>query len=700
MLVFEKEGFLEIEDSQIEELYRSPAPISLEVPGNAPFPLHVALCRHNAGTSSACHVAFYCRTLKRALIYGVKQAPGISVMKSLMQILQNLGFQLEQVNLGLSPALRQVVLRDISGLLTPADASRQRSEKAAMLAELEATLSTGDADSDAVKRATHKLNAERHLDNRAMLLRNTLESRMGGVDDPAKELLDLTEKAAVLNIRLEQALALADEERRQREQVDGIRVAVEKRLQELEADLVTAETRSSASLVKISRHENTIKKLRAQLAESAGALGTAQAKEGVLAAANRQLEEEIGLLRGELKNSTSRNEALEQNLAAAGKTASVATQAAEREVLTLRERCHALEQKLAAAGKTAGTVTQAEEPEVLTLRERCHAFEQELARVTAELADELNTHKQLIKIVAADEKRIAELEAALNDAKKLAGQQSGGKGSGASKESARLEEELAATSATAQRERQAREKAEQGLDEAQLLIDDLRQTVKTLQAREVAARSPAAMAPDERQHLEKMSGQLHEAEVQLEQERLEVKKLGKALAEAEKNLVTLEARLQESRSHPAAQTVVAHANASGGRKPLPHETRPAPSPGALFHPDWDLAGLPCRSPDQILQAWGSIYNVQLALEGYPSQYCTAFIVVLKEGSRKRLYLLFNLKKDNHILVCVPGKAPRDEAALKNLVNEAQNYLKLSGFELEKIAPAEVATYLKGYYSPS
>jgi hypothetical protein len=48
-------------------------------------------------------------------------------------------------------------------------------------------------------------------------------------------------------------------------------------------------------------------------------------------------------------------------------------------------------------------------------------------------------------------------------------------------------------------------------------------------------------------------------------------------------------------------------------------------------------------------------------------------------------------------VCVPDQAPGDEAALNKQVSEARQYLQSSGFELEKIAPGEVAALLGGYF---
>ena len=194
--------------------------------------------------------------------------------------------------------------------------------------------------------------------------------------------------------------------------------------------------------------------------------------------------------------------------------------------------------------------------------------------------------------------------------------------------------------------------------------------------------------------------QLRTAEARIEELRREGESQAVALAGARQRLAELEAAAARGgapHSKPAAAAESGTVVRTAPDKPLPHELRPAPRPGALFRPDWDLAGLPCKSPDQVLQAWESVSNVQLMLEGYPSQYCSAFLVVLKQGRGRHLYLLFNLRESRYTLVCVPGKPPTDEASLAKAVEEGLKYLKMSGFELNRIKPADVAHILGSYF---
>lgn len=347
-----------------------------------------------------------------------------------------------------------------------------------------------------------------------------------------------------------------------------------------------------------------------------------------------------------------------------------ARQALEHELEVAQSRIDTLVHKLKDARQAAA---EAGEEAQRALRRQLEALQQECDEARAELETERTLRKQLEKRGAADELRAAESAA-------------GGDG----REVARLRGELEETFAAVVAERRAREGAEEELAEAHKLIAALEKTLKS----RPAAEAPAA-------ELRSLAEQLKAAEeraVLLQREALEQ---AAARAQAEQRVAELETALK---TRPAARPEPAVAPVAAGTAPrppadkaLPHELRPPPRPGAMFRPDWDLAGLPCRSADQVLQAWESVSNVQLSLEGYPSQYCAAFLVVLKQGKVKQLFLLFNLKASKHVLVCVPGKPPTDEASLSKTLGEAMKYLQMSGFELDKIKPADIAHQLGGYF---
>ena len=133
------------------------------------------------------------------------------------------------------------------------------------------------------------------------------------------------------------------------------------------------------------------------------------------------------------------------------------------------------------------------------------------------------------------------------------------------------------------------------------------------------------------------------------------------------------------------------------KKPWPHELRPAPNKNAFFHPDWDLEGLPCDSEDQVVRAWETVFNVQITLEGYPSQYCMAFLVVLRVKKTKKLFMLFRLKQNKHTLVCVPAATPNNEERLQKAIDVGLSFLKKSGFDMEEMPEEYISSSLGGYF---
>ncbi len=360
-----------------------------------------------------------------------------------------------------------------------------------------------------------------------------------------------------------------------------------------------------------------------------------------------------------------------------------ARQEAEREVDVAEKRVDSLVQKLKEARQAA---VEASEEAQRTLRRQMEALQSECDDARNELERERSVRKRLEKGASADEKRLHELEKALGAGKAAA--VSGGA------DVAALQEALREAREAVGREGQARERLERELAETGRQLAVAEQALSQVKS---TARS-AADDDDTRGQLAALAEKLRTVESELAAEQQLSRRYARECAEAQRQLTEQEAR--GAAPAPAAPVPVADrpmlASKPATDKALPHELRPGPKPGALFHPDWNLNALPCSSAEQILQVWASVSNVQLSLEGYPSQYCSAYLVVLKQGKQKQLYMLFNLKEIKHILVCVPSTPPKDEASLNKLVGEGQKYLLMSGFDLEKLSSADIPTRLDHY----
>lgn len=364
-----------------------------------------------------------------------------------------------------------------------------------------------------------------------------------------------------------------------------------------------------------------------------------------------------------------------------------ARQEAERELDLSEKRIESLVLKLKDARQAA---IEAGEEAQRTMRRQLEALQSECDEARSELEGERSIRKRLEKGAAADEKRLSDLEKAL-----ASGEGAAGKG-GDSAELRKLQAELSAASETIDKERRTRKELEGDVAAASKRVAALELTLKKAESAVEAGAGGDSAAQEQ---LEELTERLKSLEAELSAEQQLCRRYAKDCAEAQRRVAEMESSGGGGGSAPLAAESPLPAAKPAGDKPLPHELRPAPKPGALFRPEWDLQALPCDSAEQILQAWASVSNVQLSLEGYPSQYCSAYLTVIKQGRQKQLYLLFNLKGIKHILVCVPTTAPKDEASLGKLVAEGQKYLLMSGFDLEKLPVADIPKRL-GYYLQS
>ena len=235
-----------------------------------------------------------------------------------------------------------------------------------------------------------------------------------------------------------------------------------------------------------------------------------------------------------------------------------------------------------------------------------------------------------------------------------------------------------------------------------MIIDSLEKMVRETEASSSEKSKQEASTAQDEARVQKLEERLQSLEDQLEGEILVKKTLAKELAAVEKKLAEQQDMLDEASTVEKGQGVVETASpvesekATKASKPLPHEVRPAPKKGAFFRPDWDLQGLPCSTTGQVFKAWETVFNVQMAIEGYPSQYCMAFMVVLKKAKQKKLYLLYRLKQNKHTLICVPAKSPKDEASLKKAIKEGLDFLRKSGFEMDEMSAEHVESTLGAY----
>ncbi|MCK4535519.1 MAG: hypothetical protein KAT93_00815 [Desulfuromonadales bacterium] len=716
MLIYESEGWLEVEDQEIAQLCRSTKSIALASPSEGQFTLTATLCLHRAGLSHLAQAAFYCRNLKKTLLFTVQGHSGTEAMQRGLDELNDFGFQMEAVNLNLSPALRQVVLRDIPGVQRPDQARKQHNERMALLAEMEEAYQE-DPQSPAGKKAKRKLDAERRLNERAVALRDALIDAFVPKDEVKTAGQSPGDTNEALAERLARTEAAFNEEQARHKKTEEILAAAEKRIQELEETLVNVDTKISTNLKhkqKMMQLEARIKSLtdelntantrfkegeealRQQVKETRSIEGRVTSAESQLAARTVELEKSFEQLEQEKSAKEELVAELEKGRALLEETRAAKT-GLEQELTETGSMMTTLQKDLEMAEENAMDKSRGDE-RIAEFRRRLETLEISQKEATAEIEQEHSVRKRLEKGAAADEKRITELEKALAEAEKgLSGVANEAAQRPVSEEVSRLQEDLQKTMNQFEAEAEIRSELEKDFEEAHKIIEALEKALKESgknQRKKATPKTPGATHQEDSDLAEK----LRVAESQLEQELIEQKKNTSALAVAQKRICELEEALQQTQEAAKGFTAKTEGNQGAvSQKPLPHELRPAPTKGVLFHPDWDLEGLPCKSADQVVQAWESVFNVQLSLEGYPAQYCTAFLVIIKTGKINKIFMLFRLKKNNHTLVCVPTKPPADDAAMKKCVKAGKRYLQLSGFELEKLASENVPGMLGTYF---
>jgi len=694
MLLYEHEGFIEAEANEIQQLCRSPFAVSFGSDAQNKYELQASICDYLDKDEQRCRVAFYAKSLKKALIFTVAGTDKKALWKYGYETLLELGFQLEDVNLKLSPAMLEVVLRDVPGIASPAEAQLQQTEHQRILTDLQATCDE-KPESPQGKRAALKLSTEKRLQVRAGVLRELLEALFSPEEAATDEMATLLTQIKDLTARLEEAENVAESERSEKEISEHITSAAEKRIQELEEILVDVETQSSDVLKqkrKVVALNGRIKELNTELVSVREALVEEQEKQKQFVDDVKSANEQIVALQNDLKES---EDLREEAFAQLGEQESEATQL-DKSCREAELRIKALDQDLKTAEQRADGFSEA-----VKLSDELQV---QLDKAEEQLNETVALKDSLKEELATSVEKQETLQKSLEEAENL-GQANAAKHAELQELEDRCAELVKMNESLREefdQEKAAREALDNELQESHKIIDSLEKMVRETEASGLEVNSRKASAAQDDDRVQELEERLRSLEDQLQGETLVKKTLANELASVEKKLAKQEDLLAEASTVKKGQGAVETAapveseKSSKASKPLPHEVRPAPKKGAFFRPDWDLQGLPCSSTGQVFKAWETVFNVQMAIEGYPSQYCMAFMVVLKQGKQKKLYLLYRLKQNKHTLICIPAKSPKDEASLQKAIKEGLDFLCKSGFEMDEMSAEHIESTLGTY----
>lgn len=177
---------------------------------------------------------------------------------------------------------------------------------------------------------------------------------------------------------------------------------------------------------------------------------------------------------------------------------------------------------------------------------------------------------------------------------------------------------------------------------------------------------------------------IEELEEEAEGLKLEVERLAAAKATAELRLLEGEGTPKEGAAHPGCGDMPVSSYSAERTAPRQVPRRPPPK-GAFFHVDWEMPAVDYESPKDILDVYQSMNMSQLSLEGYHGQHCSAWIVGVKKGRTRQVYVVFGLVESGLNLVYKPAKPVRDSPDYTKALDEAVKFLEVVGYLPEKMS---------------
>lgn len=736
MLVREESQFhIEAVEAEVEAIHRSREIIELPADGVPTLPVQAFVCGIKREEEYLVFLALHNKECKRNLVYSAaveqKGKSGYAVaMKAALDACRTMGFAMESVNLKCSTAMREVVIHTIPVLLSPSAATKSVAKRAEELAELE-RLAMQSEENEApkeaaaglsparrsarekarqerqgeVKAAAMKLSADCVADDRASATRQAVErllSPLFPVGNPAAESIPEAQPADKIERRLP-------------------------------TPAIDAETPAPASAAAPSTPEQSrgdaleIQRLARELDRLLAEKTAVEQRVAELSATARQAAERAESERSERERLEAAKELAEKR---AEKLAKATRQAELRVEAERAEREQLLAAKAVAEQRAMDLADAAREAEL-----RSVAFREEQERQVAEQAERVRIERERLTVeIAAMEKRAAVLVEAVREAEARVEFERGERQqllAEKAKAEARAKELAEAVRLIEERERASRtekeslaiEQAERQRAERESLAVEKQAAERRAAELTEAVQSAERQAAVERTGRERLLGEKAAAEQRAAElaraarraaelteiarqaaERAERERRERERLEVEKERV--ESRLQEQANLPRQREPV-KAGTGHRREALPSlgglfasegkdlapppavaplaksSSRPAVS-GAFFQVDWDLAEIVYDTSADVLEVQQSVNMTQLSLEGFPNQYCTAYIVALKKRTGRQVHVAFRLATSDRVLVYSPPKPPHDQETYAWAMQEADRFLRVTGIETERL----------------
>lgn len=718
--------------SEVEAVFRSTDSVKLALQGAPPLGVRTFVCVLDGEGEPRVFAALYAREIKRCLVYSVEPEAGPGLLDHALSFVEALGFSMEEVDLNFGEAMREVLLKEIPALCPPDQLIALARERRARLGKLERVVAAqakaekNPPDENGLskeerkelkrerekrareaKYAAGELAAEERAEKQAALLGEAVDRLLSGPNESAcgtvdKELStapaegdkgteELTGEGETNSHHREEQLetdlsgaekrisalerALGEAEDARDRAVDQYRV-VEEEAQAVRKQLDAAEKSLDKSRRETERHESQAGKYeraRAKMEERLNEL------EKELIAAWQEIEED----KDEKKRLNEARVAAEERIVRVEQALGVAEAAKEEAdglLSRVQEKISDLERKLAGSLQELAAVRERADQSIdaeKAARNRIAELESDLEVVRKEGRGAGGELKKQVAENEALKKQIAEFRKVTHEKQDACRET--GPPNGYEERVVALEEAL----------KTAREEVEAERFEKELLAREKDSAEKRLHQRQEGALSEPAMADDRgwRERLDEMREELRGAEERTEFLRQELEKMTTAKVAAE-NRLAKDASLEEKRERGAAEgkplrlpPITTH----GEITPSDRQERRPSRKRSFFHVDWEQDSVAYSSLEEVLEIHQSVGMVQLALEGYPNQYCSAFIVIAGKGADRQVHVVFRLAESNRNLVYMPVQPVEDKAGFERARTEAFKFLEVVGYALEEVA---------------
>jgi hypothetical protein len=90
-----------------------------------------------------------------------------------------------------------------------------------------------------------------------------------------------------------------------------------------------------------------------------------------------------------------------------------------------------------------------------------------------------------------------------------------------------------------------------------------------------------------------------------------------------------------------------------------------------------------HSTNDIVELYGSANVVQAAPEGRRRQECSAYVCVLEQGGKTAIHLAWHLLDSGEILICLPEKQPEGAGSYARALQDAVFYFESIGFMMDR-----------------